>query len=63
MNSTQTAAVALATPDQMRDRIRKKSKLKGRQPEAASLQQVRDLIGARPEGGHPRDLLIEHLHR
>ena len=56
-------AVSLATADELRDRIRKKSKLKGRQPEAASLQQVRELIGPRPEGGHRRDLLIEHLHR
>ena len=36
---------------------------KGRQADAASLQEVRDLIGPRPEGGHARDLLIEHLHR
>ncbi|MEO5736375.1 MAG: NADH-ubiquinone oxidoreductase-F iron-sulfur binding region domain-containing protein [Variovorax sp.] len=56
-------AVPLATADELRDRIRKKSKLKGRQPEAASLQQVRDLVGLRPEGGHRRDLLIEYLHR
>ena len=56
-------AVPLATADELRDRIRKKSKLKGRQPEAASLQQVRDLVGLRPEGGHRGDLLIEYLHR
>ncbi len=36
--------------------------LKGRQVDAASLQDVRALIGPRPEGGHARDLLIEHLH-
>ncbi|MDM0056263.1 NADH-ubiquinone oxidoreductase-F iron-sulfur binding region domain-containing protein [Variovorax fucosicus] len=55
--------VPLATADELRDRIRKKSKLKGRQPEAASLEQVRELIGPRPEGGHRGDLLIEYLHR
>jgi NADH:ubiquinone oxidoreductase subunit F (NADH-binding)/NADH:ubiquinone oxidoreductase subunit E len=55
-------AVSLATVDELRDRIRKKSKLKGRQPEAASLEQVRDLIGPRPEDGYRRDLLIEYLH-
>ncbi len=36
--------------------------LKGRQVDAASLDEVRALIGPRPEGGHARDLLIEHLH-
>ncbi|MEY2618776.1 MAG: hypothetical protein RL522_1778 [Pseudomonadota bacterium] len=37
--------------------------LKGRQVDASSLDEVRALIGPRPEGGHARDLLIEHLHR
>ena len=37
--------------------------LKGRQVDAASLDEVRALLGLRPEGGHARDLLIEHLHR
>ena len=37
--------------------------LKGRQVDAASLDEVRALIGPRPESGHARDLLIEHLHR
>jgi formate dehydrogenase len=36
--------------------------LKGRQVDASSLDEVRALIGPRPEGGHVRDLLIEHLH-
>jgi len=57
------AAVAIATPDELRERIRRKSKLKGRQPEAQALQEVRVLIGERPADGHRRDLLIEHLHR
>lgn len=64
MNSPNTiAAIPLATPDQLRERIRRKSKLKGRQPEAAALEEVRALIGPRPDGGYRRDLLIEHLHR
>jgi len=46
----------------MRERIRRKSKLKGRQADDASLDEVRALIGARPEAGYRRDLLIEHLH-
>jgi formate dehydrogenase len=52
--------VALATADEMRQRIRRNSKLKGRQADEASLAQVRALVGAPP---HRRDLLIEHLHR
>ncbi|PUE34501.1 NADH-quinone oxidoreductase subunit F [Limnohabitans sp. Jir72] len=43
----------------MRQRIRSKSKLKGRQTDDASLAAVRELLGAAP---HRRDLLIEHLH-
>ncbi|KWT83844.1 MULTISPECIES: NADH-ubiquinone oxidoreductase-F iron-sulfur binding region domain-containing protein [unclassified Variovorax] len=56
-------AIPLATPDQLRERIRRKSKLKGRQPEAEALREVRELLGPKPDGGWPRDLLIEHLHR
>ncbi len=36
--------------------------LKGRQPLAADLQAVRQLIGHAPPDGHRRDLLIEYLH-
>ncbi len=54
--------VALGSVDDMRERIRKKSKLKGRQADDASLAEVRALLGPRPDGGHRRDLLIEHLH-
>jgi formate dehydrogenase len=39
---------------------RERGKRKGRQVEAAALQQVRDLLGDAPRR---RDLLIEHLHR
>ncbi|MBW8715620.1 MAG: NAD(P)H-dependent oxidoreductase subunit E, partial [Variovorax paradoxus] len=62
MASTHTI-VPLATADEMRERIRRKSKLKGRQPDEAALVEVRTLIGARPAEGHRRDLLIEHLHK
>jgi NADH:ubiquinone oxidoreductase subunit F (NADH-binding)/NADH:ubiquinone oxidoreductase subunit E len=52
--------VPLATVDDMRDRIRRKSKLKGRQADETALQEVRALVGKSP---HRRDLLIEHLHK
>ena len=52
--------VALATVDDMRERIRQKSKLKGRQADDVSVDEVRALVGAAP---HRRDLLIEHLHK
>ncbi|MDB5886170.1 MAG: NAD-dependent formate dehydrogenase flavoprotein subunit [Polaromonas sp.] len=56
-------AVPIATLDQLRDRIRRKSQLKGRQADDASVAEVRALIGLRPAEGHRRDLLIEHLHQ
>ena len=54
------SSVPLGSVDDMRQRIRSKSKLKGRQPDDAAVQEVRDLLGTGP---HARDLLIEHLHR
>ena len=58
--------VVLATPDQLRERIRQKSKLKGRQADDVSRAEVRQLLekhlGQRPETGYRRDLLIENLH-
>jgi hypothetical protein len=60
--SPEVKAVAVATVDEMRERIRRKSKLKGRQADDQSLDEVRALIGPRPQAGHRRDLLIEHLH-
>jgi len=54
--------VAVVGADELRDRIRRKSRLKGRQPDEASLAQVRELLGVRPEAGWRRDRLIEHLH-
>ena len=61
--AVQVTGVALASLDDMRQRIRQKSKLKGRQADEASLDEVRALIGDRPAGGHRRDLLIEYLHK
>ncbi|QWD53558.1 NADH-quinone oxidoreductase subunit F [Polynucleobacter paneuropaeus] len=53
-------AIAIATADDLRETIRRKSKLKGRQADETSLQEVRMLIG---NGPHRRDLLIEYLHK
>ena len=55
-------AVAIATMDELRERIKRKSKLKGRQADDVSLDEVRALIGEKPADGHRRDLLIENLH-
>ena len=62
-NPVEIKAVAIATADEMRERIRRKSKLKGRQADEVSIDEVRALIGLRPAAGHRRDLLIEHLHK
>ncbi len=61
-DSLPVKTVALATPEEMRARLKRRGQLKGRQSEDAALQDVRALIGPRPEAGHRRDLLIEHLH-
>ena len=54
------AVVALATLEDMRARIRRKSKLKGRQADDDAIVEVRALVGLAP---HRRDLLIEYLHK
>jgi NADH:ubiquinone oxidoreductase subunit F (NADH-binding)/NADH:ubiquinone oxidoreductase subunit E len=54
------ATVAAVSVDQMRSRLRKRSQLKGRQPDHASMAEVEGLIGPGP---HRRDLLIENLHK
>ena len=54
--------VASVSADEMRQRIKRKSRLKGRQVDEASLADVRALLGVRPAEGWPRDRLIEHLH-
>ncbi len=56
-------SIPVATPDDLRVQLKRRSHVKGRQPQAESLAAVRALIGERPEAGHRRDLLIEHLHR
>jgi formate dehydrogenase len=58
--SGEVKAVALATADDLRETIRRKSKLKGRQADDASLAEVRQLIGIAADR---RDLLIENLHK
>ncbi len=50
----------LATLDDMRERIRKISRLKGRQADDAAMLEVQALMGPAP---FRRDLLIEQLHR
>ena len=63
MKSTPEApAVAAVSVDDMRERIRRKSRLKGRQPEDAAMTEVGALLGPRPADGYRRDLLIEYLH-
>jgi formate dehydrogenase beta subunit len=57
--SGEIKAVALATADDLRETIRRKSKLKGRQADDVSLAEVRQLIG---DAAQRRDLLIENLH-
>ena len=58
--SGEVKAVAVATADDLRETIRRKSKLKGRQADDTSLAEVRRLIGS---AAHRRDLLIENLHK
>lgn len=52
----------LASVDAMRQSLRKRGKLKGRQRDTQALDDVQTLIGPRPPQGHRRDLLIEYLH-
>jgi formate dehydrogenase len=56
---TTTPIAPRATADATHLPLRGKAKLKGRQPEAQALAQVRALIG---EGPWRRDLLMEYLH-
>jgi len=61
--SSEVKTVVIATAEDMRERIRRKSRLKGRQADDVSIAEVRALVGPRPPAGHRRDLLIEHLHK
>jgi formate dehydrogenase len=57
-------ATILGSPDALRATARQpRSRPKGRAVDADALAQVQSLIGPAPPDGHPRDLLIEHLHR
>jgi NADH:ubiquinone oxidoreductase subunit F (NADH-binding)/NADH:ubiquinone oxidoreductase subunit E len=60
VSNSSIPSVVVASVDQMREAIRRKGHLKGRQVDALSLQEVRALIGEAP---HRRDVLIEHLHK
>ncbi len=62
-SSSSPSDITLGSVDDMRERIRSKRQLKGRQLDAASADEVRALIGEPPEAGYRRDLLIEYLHR
>ena len=57
--SSEPGTVPLASVDEMRGKLRRKGKLKGRQPDHVSLEEVQALVGPGP---HRRDLLIEYLH-
>ncbi|PJC12783.1 MAG: NADH-quinone oxidoreductase subunit F, partial [Comamonadaceae bacterium CG_4_9_14_0_8_um_filter_57_21] len=66
MQPVLTPPVPLATPEQLRASARSNrrvNQLKGRQVDAQARADVHALIGCAPKDGHPRDLLIEHLHR
>ena len=58
--SGEVKAIAVASADDLRETIRRKSKLKGRQADDVSLAEVRQLIGS---AAQRRDLLIENLHK
>jgi len=68
MTTQQTPSLAVApvvasfSTDDMRQRIKRKSRLKGRQVDEVSLTEVRALLGDKPATGWARDRLIEHLH-
>ena len=59
---TAMPVVASVSSDEMRQRIKRKSRLKGRQVDDAALAEVRVLLGETPAAGWRRDRLIEHLH-
>src|SRR5882672_6768010 len=58
--NVEPTAVPVASLEQLRGRLRGKTRLKGRQPDHVSLAEVQALVGTGP---HRRDLLIENLHR
>jgi NADH:ubiquinone oxidoreductase subunit F (NADH-binding)/NADH:ubiquinone oxidoreductase subunit E len=58
--ASESGAVRVASVDQLRSLLRGKSKLKGRQPNHVTIEEIRSLLGVGP---HRRDLLIENLHK
>ncbi len=60
--SSGAPVVASVTADEMRQRIKRKSRLKGRPVDDGALAEVRALLGEKPAAGWRRDRLIEHLH-
>jgi formate dehydrogenase beta subunit len=56
-------SLPLGTADDLRGSIRRNSKLKGRQPEAQAIEDVRACMAVARGDTRRRDLLIEHLHR
>jgi formate dehydrogenase len=57
-----STVVGSASVDDLRLRIKRKSRLKGRQADETSLAEINELLGERPADGWPRHRLIEHLH-
>ena len=55
--------VPLGSPDDLRAALRRRSHLKGRQPDGEDLQAVAQWLGPCPAEGWRRDGLIEYLHR
>ena len=60
MNDSYSVVDEKVSAETGRQRLKRLSKLKGRQPDDTSLGEVRRLIGPAP---HRRDLLIEYLHK
>ena len=61
--ATDDPVVARIDADELRRSIRRRGRLKGRQPDDAALAEVAALLGPRPAGGWRRDRLIEQLHQ
>src|SRR6187551_3241939 len=55
--------LVLGTPEDLRETIRRKSKLKGRQPDEQATADVRGCVMAADDAELRRDLLVEYLHR
>ncbi len=59
-----SSATVLGSLEALRATARQpRSRPKGRAVDGEALTAVQTLIGSAPQDGHPRDMLIEHLHR